>query len=394
MSQPLQIAVLNLGGAHWLGGQYYFENILRVLSRAKGRGSDFQVTYVLPRLDSASSKGEIERFANVIQAPDVATPSSNLIARSRRVLDRSLGGIVNPAVHRFLVERGIDFAFPTATRGERKGGYRTAHWIADLQYKHFPEFQRPDILKGQDRYLTGIINDASKIVVSSEFGAADCVKFFTTPREKLFVMPFRVTFAEGLLDGNIEATRTKYHLPDRFLLVSNQFWQNKNHMVVFEAIGLLKSRGAGVNVVFTGHVYDPRQPNYCDHVHSRVHELGIHNEVFLLGAIPRADQINLMRLSVAVIQPSRFEGWNTTIEEARAIGRPVIASDFAVHKEQAWGGMTLFPTDDPETLAKVLADVSTHGAPGGDPVAEAMAMADYEGLVEIFGRRFLELARG
>jgi glycosyltransferase involved in cell wall biosynthesis len=392
MADPFHIAIVNLSGAHWLGGRYYLENIIRVLSRLEGYGSAFRLSYILPRADPGLADDEIGRLARILEAPEVAAPRPRPFARGRRVVDRKLRGIINPAVHRFLVENKVDFAYPTATGGETKGGYRTAHWVADLQYKHFPHFQRLEVLKGQDRYLSDIIASASTVVVSSEFGAKDCKNFFATPREKLFVMPFRVAFPEGLLDGDIDATLARYHLPERFLLVSNQFWQNKNHMVVFEALGLLKARGVSVNVVFTGHVYDPRLPKYCDEVHSRIHELGIRNEVFLLGAIARTDQVNLMRRAIAIVQPSRFEGWNTTIEEARAIGRPVIASDFPVHTEQAWSDMTQFAMDDPDALAEAMKVQWSTGSPGGtNLVAEAAARERYAGLVQAFGERFLQL---
>ena len=42
-----------------------------------------------------------------------------------------------------------------------------------------------------------------------------------------------------------------------------------------------------------------------------------------------------MRQSVAVLQPSLFEGWSTTVEEAKSIGKTILLSDIPVHREQA-----------------------------------------------------------
>jgi glycosyltransferase involved in cell wall biosynthesis len=44
-----------------------------------------------------------------------------------------------------------------------------------------------------------------------------------------------------------------------------------------------------------------------------------------------------MRASTALINPSLFEGWSTTVEEAKSTGTPMILSDLGVHREQAEG---------------------------------------------------------
>ena len=44
-----------------------------------------------------------------------------------------------------------------------------------------------------------------------------------------------------------------------------------------------------------------------------------------------------MCASVALLNPSHFEGWSTTVEEARALGVPMLLSDLDVHLEQAQG---------------------------------------------------------
>src|SRR6185503_5946561 len=62
----------------------------------------------------------------------------------------------------------------------------------------------------------------------------------------------------------------------------------------------------------------------------------------------------LMRCAVALINPSRFEGWSTSVEEARAIGLPLVVSDIAVHREQAGGEALFFDPDDADTLCRHL----------------------------------------
>jgi glycosyltransferase involved in cell wall biosynthesis len=66
----------------------------------------------------------------------------------------------------------------------------------------------------------------------------------------------------------------------------------------------------------------------------------------------------LLRALMAFINPSRFEGSSTTVEEAKSFGEPIILSDLDVHREQTGGTARYFGIDDPSTLAGHLSDVS------------------------------------
>jgi glycosyltransferase involved in cell wall biosynthesis len=66
---------------------------------------------------------------------------------------------------------------------------------------------------------------------------------------------------------------------------------------------------------------------------------------------------------MALINPSRFEGWSTTVEEAKSFGVPMILSDVDVHREQTSGGARYFGIDDSEMLADHLWEVSQLAGP-------------------------------
>src|SRR5712692_9628701 len=85
---------------------------------------------------------------------------------------------------------------------------------------------------------------------------------------------------------------------------------------------------------------------------------GLNGQITILGQVSYADLVNLMRTAALVIQPSRFEGWSTIVQDAKALGRPLICSDIAVHREQASSALGSFPCDKPEVLASLLASTS------------------------------------
>ena len=73
-----------------------------------------------------------------------------------------------------------------------------------------------------------------------------------------------------------------------------------------------------------------------------------------------------MRASDAVLNPSLFEGWSTTVEEAKSLGKRVVLSDIPVHREQAPAGAVYFPPRNPKALADVLRGVLSDRDAGGE----------------------------
>ena len=69
------------------------------------------------------------------------------------------------------------------------------------------------------------------------------------------------------------------------------------------------------------------------------------------GALPRKaafpDLISIIRCATVIVQPSMWEGWNTLVEDAKALGRPVICSDIEVHREQAPSALGYFSPEIP-----------------------------------------------
>jgi hypothetical protein len=63
-----------------------------------------------------------------------------------------------------------------------------------------------------------------------------------------------------------------------------------------------------------------------------------------------------MRHSLAVIQPSLFEGWSTVVEDARCLGKKIILSDLLVQVEQNPQGSEFFERHSPQQLADLIAE--------------------------------------
>jgi glycosyltransferase involved in cell wall biosynthesis len=101
-----------------------------------------------------------------------------------------------------------------------------------------------------------------------------------------------------------------------------------------------------------------------------------------------------MRRSLAVIQPSLFEGWSTVVEDARSLGKPILLSDFPVHLEQNPPFGHFFERGNSEQLASLIEKAFDMLKPGPDHDQESHAQEENEERLVEYGRRFLAIVRG
>jgi glycosyltransferase involved in cell wall biosynthesis len=176
--------------------------------------------------------------------------------------------------------------------------------------------------------------------------------------------------------GDPRAVLGRYGVPERFALVVNQFWAHKNHGVVVDALGQLAARGRGLPVVMVGGLGDYRDPQglYLSSLLQQIARGRVGEHLWMLGKVPFGDLVDLLRCAAVVVQPSRFEGWNTTVQDALALGRPVLCSDIEVHREQAPGAVGFFGCDRPDQLAGLLEERWEALAAGPDLDRERAAL--------------------
>ena len=142
-------------------------------------------------------------------------------------------------------------------------------------------------------------------------------------------------------------------IPEDFIFLPNQLWQHKNHTLAVEAAGLLARRGSSRTILVTGHGDDPRRPGYRAELEAKIATLGAGEHIRLLGSVDHALVQAMMIGANALLNPSRFEGWSTTVEEAKAVGTPMLLSDLPVHREQA-PHACFFGTQDAAALADAI----------------------------------------
>jgi glycosyltransferase involved in cell wall biosynthesis len=286
---------------------------------------------------------------------------------------------------------GLDFVYPVKEMFEAPSGVPWGGWIVDWQQRYLPEMFEPGEHATREFRYRVMVDSAPVVAHSSRQACDDSRRWVPSATAALEVFHFRATLEDDALSGDVGDVLRRYDLPPRFALVCNQWYRHKNHLVVIEALKLLRERGLTIPCVVTGRPEDHRWPDYGPSLERLIVELGLTDTVRLVGLVPRFDQLLLIRAASVVVQPSLFEGWSTIVEESRSLGKTIVLSDIPVHREQAPPAGHFFDPASPAALADALERVWT--APPGDEAARvAQARAEHGDLQIAAGRRLVELA--
>ena len=100
-----------------------------------------------------------------------------------------------------------------------------------------------------------------------------------------------------------------------------------------------------------------------------------------------------MRQSVCVLNPSLFEGWGYTVDEARSVGKRVLLSDIPAHREQDPPKAMFFDPQDCGDLVKKLRQIWGETAPGADVELEAEARRSLSDRLRAYKEAFVSIVQ-
>lgn len=228
------------------------------------------------------------------------------------------------------------------------------NWFPDFQYAHLPEFYTPQTYVAAYQRAVAAAYLSNKLMLSSEDAARDFHRLFPDSKAKVYVQHFTVTHPDFSMLDKDEVMR-KHSIDHPYFYSPNQYWAHKNHPVVIDAVAELVKRGhKDMLVLFSGKEWDDRNPDYVPSLKQKVKDLNLEDNIRFLGFLDRREQLLIMQQSIAVIQPSLFEGWSTVIEDARALNKFVIASDLEVNKEQLQMNVRFFERHSAQELAQAI----------------------------------------
>lgn len=343
-----RVAFTLIGGGKGTGGYNYLLNLLRAL----GEHETARVTPVLLLADDLAAE-QMAPFRALAGVEVVPSPVMNAARKTRALATALLLG-ADAAHRRLLQEQRIDVVFESAQFFGWRLGLPVIAWIPDFQHRHLRHMFTPRGYWKRELGFLAEIAAGRSIMLSSDDARADCERFYPATVGRTRAVRFAVPAQEALSRADARTVADSYDLPEHFFFMPNQFSKHKNHGLVLDALTLLKARGVNTVIVSSGKQADERHPGYFPAFRARLDASGLQSQFRLLGMIPYADLAALMQASVALLNPSLFEGWSTPVEEARALGVPLLLSDLSVHREQAGDDAVYFERHSATALADAL----------------------------------------
>ena len=257
---------------------------------------------------------------------------------------------------RALKEHDIDIVFPTILDLGRDFPIPWIPYLPDLQHKYYPEFFSDEGIRDRDVSFQQLLHSAKSVIVEAQDVKNDLQKFYDVGDTEIFVMPYTaVPEAEWFSLEDVDLD--KYHLPEKYFLISNQFWLHKDHKTAFDALKLLHDEGyMDYHIVCTGKTDDYRDAGYFQRLLEGLKKNGMEDYVHFLGYIPKRDQIKILCQSQAVLQPTLFEGnpGGGIAYNAISLGVPIILSDLPVNLELKSPLAFFFKKHSPESLKDTM----------------------------------------
>jgi glycosyltransferase involved in cell wall biosynthesis len=368
---------LNLS-SDWMGGVNYYKNLFLALSKVDN-------PKIIPCLDCC---GEFaDSFADITEKADVKfykTWKYCVAFLFNRFFDK------NYNLNEFIKRKYPSYKI--SSHCNKIKGTSNIQWIPDFQHLHLPEMFSKKEIKYRNREFAKIAKEADVVLLSSYNAYNDFVKFFPEYKTKGYVLHF-VSYIDPkvyeLTDNMRNEIFKKYNLPEKYFYLPNQFWKHKNHIVVLKALAILKKKGINdIHVICTGNTLDYRNPDYFDYLLQYIQNNDLTDNFSILGLVDYLELICLMRYSLALLQPSLFEGWSSTVEEAKSIGKNCILSNLPVHIEQNPSDSIYFNPHDAEELAAILESENRKNNLGSNVILENKARDNMEQRMIEFGLNY------
>jgi glycosyltransferase involved in cell wall biosynthesis len=233
-------------------------------------------------------------------------------------------------------------------------------YIPDFQYKHMPQNFTIFDIKKREKLNKKILKNSTTILLGAHEVENDIRHFFSEIEVSAFVLPLIASPKKEWLSIADENVTTKYKIKRNYFIVSNQFWKHKNHKLLFEAFYDFCKTNSDVDLVCTGQMSDYRNLNYINDLKLFIKKLDFGDRLHLLGVIPKLDQISLVKNSMALIQPTLFEGGpgGGSVYDGISLGKLCVVSNIPVNRELKEDNVVFFDPLNSEQLKNIMISIS------------------------------------
>jgi glycosyltransferase involved in cell wall biosynthesis len=225
--------------------------------------------------------------------------------------------------------------------------------VHDLIFHLFPQHHKRLNYWYLNAALPLYCRRASAVIAVSGATKGDLVRLYGLDPTKITVVHEATEphFAPVSL-GQIAAVRSRYRLPDHYLLHVGTIEPRKNLDRLLEALHRLRAGGEDVRLVIVG------SKGWLYHsFFQRLEELALGDAVALTGYVPDADLPAVYSGARLAVTPSLYEGFGLPILEAMACGTPVVCSHTSSLPEVGGDAACYFDPTDVAAMTDALRTV-------------------------------------
>jgi glycosyltransferase involved in cell wall biosynthesis len=255
-------------------------------------------------------------------------------------------------------------------RGLRVPAVVTVH---DLAYHVLPEtfgFASRLFLK---QATADAVRRARAVVVPSEATARDVARFYPGAAERTRVVHHGIDPAESVDAARIAAVRSRYGLPERYVLHVGTLQKRKNVDLLIRAVRLAREQVPDLRVVLAGRRGWRSETTFA--------EIERDETALWLGEVAGHELPALYAGAWAFASPSGYEGFGLAVADALAMGVPTLAADAGSLPELCGDSALVLPLPDPGPWAAALVELSrdpTRHVQLGVAARERAAMFSWE----------------
>lgn len=304
------------------GDEVYITNLVSELAKLDQQNSYFLCT------NSAKAAGRAERI--LPQLPP-----------NFRITSLTPGGKLfwtHYSLPRFVKKEGVDLVHVQYIAPLRlPAPAKLITTIHDVSFERYPAY-----ISFMDRmllcyFIPKSVKRADRVIAVSKFTRDEIAAVYGVQKEKIIAIyngidqnkyrPLKKFQAEF-----VERLRTKFGLPERFLLHVSSLQPRKNVPALIEAyrkyVYAQNDQETGLVIVGArgGHNYDKKIDGYFQ-------DLLLQRRVKMLGYVKEDELPALYAMAAAYVSPSSYEGFDLPVAEAMMSGVPVVASDIPCHRE-------------------------------------------------------------
>lgn len=230
---------------------------------------------------------------------------------------RSYGCVKDLQSNGVELYHGLSHELPV---GIEKTGIKTVVTMHDVIFLKHPEwFPLFDRYMFRKKYVDSC-KRADMVVAISELTKNDIVETIGIDANKIKVVyqGCNKVFQQNCTAVEKQTLKTKYNLPDDFLITVCAIEERKNHKCVIKALSQMKNE---VNYVIVG-----RESKFKQELVNYANEMGVSNRVLFLHNVPTTDLPCMLQQAKAFVFPSFYEGFGIPIIESHTSALPTIIS--------------------------------------------------------------------